>query len=193
MLKFQAVRDKEITFDELIADLTKDDLEQLANEMIDIILDLIHERTNFDVQYVPDDPEAHDPFAEEEKDVDLAWTLGHVIVHVNASCEESAALSSELARGVEFHGRSRSEIPWESVTTIDECRKLLEESRRICLASLNMWPDNPQLDNFYQSRPESPRLNAVGRYVYGLSHADSHLMQIQEIVRQAKDSRTENQ
>ena len=149
-------------------------------------MNLIHECTDADVQFVPDDPEAHDPFAEEEKDVDLAWTLGHVIVHLNASCEESAALASELARGVEFHGRSRSEIPWESVTTIDECRQRLEESRRICLASLNMWPDNPHLENFYQSRPESPRINAVGRYVYGLSHADSHLMQIQEIVRQAK-------
>ena len=34
MLNFQAVRDKEITFDELIADLTKVDLDQLTNEMI---------------------------------------------------------------------------------------------------------------------------------------------------------------
>lgn len=193
MLNFQAVREKEITFEELVANLTKADLEQLTNEVIDKILDLIQECAHVDVQFVPDDPDAHDPFAEQEKDVDLAWTLGHVIVHINASCEESAALASELARGVEFHGRSRSEIPWESITAIDECRQRLEESRRICLASLDMWPDNPDLENYYQSRPESPRINAVGRYVYGLSHADSHLMQIQAIVSQAKGSRTENQ
>ncbi len=185
MLKFQAVRDKEITFDELIADLTKDDLARLTNEMFDTILELIRDCADVDVVFVPVDPDAHDPFAEDEEDIDLAWTLGHVIVHVNASSEESAVLAAELARGVEYHGRSRSEVPWPFVITIDECRQRIEESRRICLASLDMWPDDPHLDNFYQSRPKSPQLNAMGRFVYGLSHADSHLQQIQEIVRQA--------
>jgi len=190
MLDFQSVRDKEMSFDELAADLTTDDLERLTNEMIDTILDLIKECVDADVQFLPDDPDAYDPFAEDEKDVDLAWTLGHVIVHLNASNEESAALASELARGVAFHGRSRSEVPWESVKTMGECRKRLEESRRICLASLNMWPDQPHFENYYQSRPEAPRLNAISRYVYGLFHADSHLTQIQSIVRQAIRSRS---
>ena len=184
MLKFQAVRNKIITFDELIVGLTKDDLANLTCEMIDMILGYVKDCADDDIVFVPDDPDAHDPFAEDEKDVDLAWTLGHVIVHVNASCEESAALAAELARGVEFHGRSRSEVPWENIRTIEECRQRLEESRRMCLASLEMWPDSPHLDHTYQSRPEAPKLNAVGRYVYGLSHADSHLMQIQDIVRQ---------
>jgi hypothetical protein len=112
-----------------------------------------------------------------------------VIVHLNASSEESAALASELARGVEFHGRSRSEIPWSMVTSIISCRKYIEQSRRICLASLEMWPDDPDLENYYQTRPESPRLNAIGRYVYGLSHADSHLGQIADIVQQSLVSR----
>jgi hypothetical protein len=53
-----------------------------------------------------------------------------------------------------------------------------------------MWPDEPHLDNVYQSRPEAPRINAIGRYVYGLFHADSHLAHIQSIVRQAKSSRS---
>lgn len=48
-------------------------------------------------------------------DVHLAWNLGHVIVHTMASAEESAALAAELARGVEYHGRSRYEVPWETV------------------------------------------------------------------------------
>jgi hypothetical protein len=186
MLDFQAVRDKEITFDDLVAGLTKYDLTKFTNEMFDTILSLVKGCDDADVVFVPDDPEAHDPFAENERDVDLAWTLGHVIVHINASCEESAALASELARGVEFHGRSRAEIPWENVTTIEQCRLYLAQSRRICLASLEMWPDSPHLDNFYQSRPEAPRLNAISRYAYGLSHADSHLGQIEKIVSQSK-------
>jgi hypothetical protein len=192
MLNFQAVRENKITFDELIAGLTKDDLVNLTNEMVDTIIELIQDCGDPDVFFVPEDPDAYDPFAEDEEDVDLAWTLGHVIVHVNASSEESAALAAELARGVEFHGRSRFEIPWESVITIDECRQRLEESRRMCLASLDMWPSKPHLDNFYQSRPEAPRLNAIGRFVYGFSHAESHLMQIQEIVCQARDNDKEN-
>ena len=189
MLNFEAVRNKELTFDELIAKLSKRDLATLTNEMVDTIQALIKDCEDSDVIFVPIDPDAYDPFAEDEEDVDLAWTLGHVIVHVNASAEESAALASELARGVEFHGRSRYEIPWESVVTMEECRQHLEESRRICLASLQMWPDDPHLENTYQSRPESPKLNAIGRYVYGLSHADSHLDQIREIVQQAKVAR----
>ena len=186
MLRFQAVRNQEITFEDLIADLKKEDLAELTNELTEIIIGLILDCVDAHVGFVPNDPDAYDPYAEDEEDVDLAWTLGHVIVHVNASSEESAALAAELARGVEFHGRSRYEVPWESVTMIKECRQRIEESQRICLASLDMWPNDPHLDNFYQSRPESPRLNAIGRYAYGLSHADSHLMQIKEIVRQAK-------
>jgi hypothetical protein len=189
MLDFQAVRDKEITFDELVADLTKADLINLTNEMVDTFLTLIRNCEDVDVVFVPDDPDAYDPFAEDEKDVDLAWTLGHVVVHVNASFEESASLASELARGVKFHGRSRAEVPWETVTTIEQCRKYLAECRRICLASLEMWPDNPHLDNFYQSRQDAPRLNAISRFAYGLSHADSHIGQVEEIVRQAKQKK----
>jgi hypothetical protein len=190
MLNFQAVREKEMSFDELVADLNKDDLEKLTNDMIYKILDLIADCEDEDVLFLPNDPDAYDPYAENEKNVDLAWTLGHVIVHLNASNEESAALASELARGIEYHGRSRSEVPWESVRTIDECRQRLNESQRICLASLNMWPDEPHLDNYYQTRPEAPRINAIGRYVYGFFHADSHLPHIKSIVHQAKISRS---
>jgi hypothetical protein len=186
MLDFQAVREKQITLEELISNLTKEDLFVLTNEMIDMIFDLIKDCTDDDVVFVPDDPDAYDPFAENEEDMNLPWTLGHVVVHINASSEESAALASELARGVEFHGRSRYEIPWQSINTIDEINHHLEESRRICLSSLNMWPNEPHLDNYYQSRPDAPRLNAIGRFVYGLSHADSHINQIENIVYQTR-------
>ncbi len=189
MLNFEAVRNEEITYAELVADLTRDDLRDLSNEMVDTILDLVADCTDADVVFVPNDPDAHDPYAENPEDVTLAWTLGHVIVHATASSEESAFLAAELARGVEFHGRSRYETPWQSVTTIVQCHHRLEESRRIRLASLEMWPDAPHLDNVYEPWPGAPLVNAIGRFVFGLSHDDSHLGQIAEIVRQARAAR----
>jgi hypothetical protein len=189
MLNFNAVRDKEITFAELIADLTHNDLRDLTNEMIDTILDMITDCVDADVFFEPLDPDAHDSFAARPEDVDLAWNLGHVIVHITASSEESAALAAELARGVVFHGRSRYEIPWETMRTITSCHRRLEESRRMRLASLEMWPDEPHLDNSYTPWPGAPKVNAIGQFVLGLMHDDSHIEQIAEIVRQARAAR----
>ena len=138
MLDFQAVRDKQIKFSKLVADLTRDDLRDLTTEMVDTMLGLIADCGDADVTFEPDDPKADDPFAEKQEDVRLAWNLGHVIVHVTASAEESAALAAEMARGVAFHGRSRYETPWQQATTIEMCRRRLEESRRMRLASLEM-------------------------------------------------------
>jgi len=190
MLNFKAVRDKEITFAELVADLTCDDLRDLTSEMIDTILDLIADCTDADVVFEPLDPDAHDPFAARPEDVDLAWNLGHVIVHITASSEESAALAAELARGVQFHGRSRYETPWKTMRTITSCRQRLKESRLMRLASLEMWPDEPHLDNVCQPWSEAPEVNAIGRFVLGLMHADSHIGQITGIVREAKAARS---
>ena len=190
MLNFKAVRDKEITFGELVVDLTQDDLRNLTNEMIDTILDIIADCADADVFFEPLDPDADDPFATQPEDVDLAWNLGHVIVHITASSEEAAALAAELARGVVFHGRSRYETPWETMRTITSCRQRLEESRRMRLASLEMWPDEPHLDNVYPPWPEAPEVNAIGQFVLGLMHDDSHIGQIAEIVRQAKVARS---
>jgi hypothetical protein len=119
----------------------------------------------------------------------MPWTLGHVIVHVTASAEESAALAAELARGVEYHGRSRSEVPWRTVTTIEECRARLEESRRMRLASLQMWPDKPHLENTYVTRAGRPPINAVNRFLRGLWHDEAHLGQIERLVRDAREAR----
>jgi hypothetical protein len=186
MLDFTPLRNRKVTMAELTADLTPADLRQLTHEMIDAILALIADCDDAAVTFVPEDPDAHDAYAADSSVVDLAWTLGHVIAHVTASSEESAFLAAELARGVPFEKRrSRSEVPWESVTTIAQCRHRLEESRRMRLASLDLWPDEPYLDNVYYSRPDGPPVNAVGRFVYGLVHDDDHLGQIAEIVRQA--------
>ena len=185
MLDFNPVRDDKITMPELVVDLTPDDLRRLTNEMVDTILDLISDAVDADVVFEPEDPEAYDKYAKAEVEVEMPWTLGHVIVHITASSEEAAAVAAELARGVRFHGRSRSEVPWETIKTIEQSRQRLEESRRMRLASLDMWPDEPHLDNIYQPWPEAPEVNAIGQFVLGLMHDDSHIGQITEIVRQA--------
>ena len=189
MLNFDALQDDKTTIHDLTAGLTKDDLRRLTNEMVDEMLALIAGCVDQDVTFVPPDPEAHDPYAKDESEVDLSWTLGHVIVHTTASAEESAALAAELARGVKYHGRSRSEIPWRTVTTVQQCRHRLEESRRMRLASLDMWPDQPHLDNAYARNTDRTPIGPIQRFVLGLKHDHDHLEQIERIVRQAREAR----
>jgi hypothetical protein len=162
------------------------DLRQLTHEVVDTQLALLAECVDADVVFEPSDPEAEDSAAATLEEVNLAWTLGHLIVHATASSEESAALAAELARGVIFHGRSRSEVLWTTVTTLAQCRARLEESRRMRLASLAMWPEAPHLDNEYRPSERAQPYNAVRRFVSGLSHDDGHLKQIAEVVRQAQ-------
>ena len=189
MLDLQSVREKKTTLAELVAGLTVDDLRRLTDEMIDSMLAMIAECVDADVTFVPLDPQANDTFAAKEEDKHIAWTLGHVVVHVTASAEESAALAAELARGVANHGRSRHEVLWETVTTMAQCCHRLEESRRMRTHSLAMWPDEPHLDNAYEPWPGAPRVNPLSRFVLGLMHDHDHLGQIADIVQQARQHR----
>ena len=188
MLDFTPVREKKITLSELTADLTPTRLHDLTNELYDTILEIIANATDTDVTFEPEDPDAYDGDAVIEAATYMPWTLGHVLVHLTASAEESAFLAAELARGVEWHGRSRYETPWQTITTIDQCYQRLAESRRICVASLQLWPDQPHLDNYYQRREGSQKVNAVAYYTSGLMHAEGHLAQLQEVMRQARRS-----
>ena len=189
MLNFHAVRNGEIPFAEMVAGLTQDDLRALTNEMVDAILGLIAGCEDADGTFEPADPEADDPYAATPEELHMPWTLGHVIVHTTASAEESAAVAAELARGVAYHGRSRYEVPWTEMRTIAGCRQRLEESRRMRLASLGMWPDAAHLENEYQAWTDGPMVNAIGRFVLGLMHEESHLGQIGDVVRQARAAR----
>lgn len=186
MLDFQQVRDRKKTMGELAVGLTKADLAALTNEMVDAIQALIKGCTDADVVFQPVDPAASDAYAASEADKNIAWTLGHVIVHTTASSEEAAFLAAEMARGVPDHGRSRSEVPWQSVTTIAQCRDRLEESRRMRLATLGVWPDHPHTDVEVEPWPGAGKRNCYARFLGGLAHEDSHLAQIAEIIRQAK-------
>src|SRR5512143_417756 len=116
MFDFTPLLQPQARLSELTAHLTGDDLHRYTDEMIDTLLTLITACTNADVTFQPIDPEANDTYAATEAEVHMAWTLGHVIVHVTASAEESAFLAAELARGVKYHGRSRFEVSWQTVT-----------------------------------------------------------------------------
>lgn len=189
MLNFAPVRNKEITLIELTEGLSPADLRQLTNEMVDTMQAMIADCRDPDVTHPPHDPEAYDDAAANESEIYLPWTLGHLVVHTTASAEEAAFMAAELARGVPYQPRrSRSERHWTTVTTIEQCRQRLEESRRMRLATLDVWPDRPHLDNTYVAK-NGAVVGPIQRFVHGLSHDDVHLEQIAEVVRQAKEAR----
>lgn len=189
MLNFDAFRNQEMTLNELIAGLAVDDLHRLTGEMIDRMLGLITGCSDSDVVFPPHDPEANDLHTTIPEEITLPWTMGHIIVHVTATSEEAAALAAEMARGVPLHGRSRYEISWRGVLTVEQCRERLEESRRMRQASLEMWPRPPRLEVTIELWAGMGRTNAVGRFVLGLMHDDDHLAQMAEVIRQAHADR----
>ena len=186
MLDFSQYHSKETPLSRLVEHLQTEDLYNLTNQMINEMLLLIADCNDGDAVFVPEDPDAYDSAAATEEELRMSWTLGHVIVHMSASSEEAAAIAAEMARGVtRRRGRSRSEVPWQSVETIEDCRHRLEESRRMRLASLDMWPDNPDLENRVKDH-RGDLLNPISRFIVGLAHDDSHLEQIAKIVNQSK-------
>jgi hypothetical protein len=192
MLDFTPVFAGQTTMAELTAHLSAQDLRNLTNEIIDLQRDAIAAIEDADVTFVPVDPAANDTFAAAGVDatvVNMAWTLGHVIVHATASSEEAAALALTLARGLPVEGRSRYEVPWETVTAAAQVVQRLEESRRMRLAMLDAWPDQPHLDNSYTPIPQLGPLNPPARFALGLLHDQSHIDQIRDIVAQAQAAR----
>jgi DinB superfamily len=169
--------------------VTKSDLRRLTNELLDATQKLLRRCIDADVTFVPLDPHAVDTDAGSADDVNVAWTLGHIIVHMTATAEESAALAAELARSVAYHGRSRREVPWQTVKTLAQCRARLEESHRICCASLDMWPDQPDLANTYIPWEGANAMGPVGRFLLGLQHESDHLEQLRDVIGQARTHR----
>lgn len=186
-LDFQLVRNKKTSLQDLVKGLTKDDLWRELNDMYDEVEGLIAGCTDKHVIFQPLDAKAEDPYAIQGEET-ISWTLGHVIVHLTASMEESAALAAELARGVTFHGRSRWEFPWREATAIEFCRERLLESRRMCLGSLEMWPNPPHVENTYVPVAGARPHTCISRFASGLKHASDHLSQIADIVRQAQNA-----
>lgn len=168
-------------------------LREISDESIDFLLSLLNGLTDADIVFMPEDPEAEDPFAvagEEE----IGWTFGHLIAHVTASSEEAAAFSSMLARGVPASERPRYETPWRDIETVAQVRQRLEESQRMRNAYLQTWPDSPFLDVLRQvSERFTARfggMNAPAAFLFGLSHEVGHYDQIAEVKRQALAARS---
>jgi len=186
MLDFTAVNRYRMPMDAFAANLSVADLRQLTNQSVDRLVALIKQCRDADIGYIPADPDAYDAYAAKfrPEETELGWSIGHNIVHTTASAEEYAFNAAELARGVPYHGRSRYETPWQHITTVEQCLTRLAESRRMRLASLELWPDDPDLTNGVTPWRESGWVNAVGLYAWGLAHDASHWQQIQKILAQ---------
>jgi hypothetical protein len=187
LLDFEPVRAGELELAELGRRFGPPELASATRALMTAIRDQLAGADDGAVTFVPADPEAADTFAVDPAEVSLPWTLGHVIVHLTASAEETAFLAAELARGVEPHGRSRREVPWPTVTSIAACEQRLAESERMILATLAIWPDQPDLEVAFTNSRGSVR-NAPARFLGGLMHADEHLGQIAAILGQAQMS-----
>lgn len=190
MINFAPIKSGDMKLLDYSRQFSVDDLRQATNDSIDRMLDLIADLTDDDVTFDPEDPEANDPYAAPGEE-HIGWSIAHLIAHVTASSEEGAAYSTILARGIVYPAdpRLRYETPWRDITTQAQCVQRLEESRRIRLAALDMWPDEPFLEVY---RDLSPRfvervgeLNAAAAFLFGLQHEVGHYDQIREVRRQA--------
>lgn len=168
------------------ASFTVDDLQAMTAQSIEQLTHLLQQCTDADVTYIPNDPLAFDAYAARFRpdEARVGWTIGHNVVHMTASADEYAWTAAELARGVPFHGRSRAEAPWQSITTQAQCLARVAESLRLRLASLDLWPDTPDFENGVTPWKESGWVNALGLFTWGIAHDASHLKQIADVLQQ---------
>lgn len=176
------------------------DLRVKTDQFFATIQSLLEEATDAAVLLVPSDPHASEPDnameilatkegkwspAEEGKP---GWMLSKVIAHVTAILEDGMACAAMLARGVRLEQRLMYEVPSEAMTTAEQVQARVHESRRICLALLDTWPDQPHLDTTVIRIPEIGPLNAIGIAMSGLFHGPMHLDQVREILRQSTET-----
>ena len=164
MIDYSSVFSGQHKIADLATDLTLDDLKMATDEQIDELLTLVRNLSDAQAVAVAADPAAEGG---------MGWNVGHLIAHVTASSEEGAAVSSVLARGIDypFEPRLRSEVEWTTLTTTASCIQRLEESRRMRQGYLSTWPDQPSLDT-HRTLPAAfadrvGPLNAVGAYLMG--------------------------
>lgn len=199
MVNLEPVLSKEKKYIDVWRDdnVTIQDLRDATNESIDTILGFISDLDDAGIAHEPEDENAKDPYAVEGEE-EIGWTVGHLVAHVTASSEEGAAFSSVLARGVEgVEHRPRYETPWRDMNTKAKAIQRLEESRRIRLAYLETWPDEPDYDNLRVGLSERAQayfgdLNAPATFLMGLGHEIGHYEQIKDAVQQALDAKAKS-
>ncbi|MBZ0299377.1 MAG: DinB family protein [Anaerolineae bacterium] len=193
-IDFKPVTDGKMQILEYSRRFTLSDLRKATNDSIDFLLLVIQDMDDSDMVFDPIDLEAHDPHAVAGEE-HIGWNMGHLIAHVTASCEEWAAYSSILARSVAYgpEPRLRYETAWREIDTKSKAVQRLEESRRIRLAYLATWPDQPNLE---LKRELSPRFvermgefNAPACFLFGLKHEVGHYDQFREVARQIHEAK----
>lgn len=176
---FVAVVENRLPYGDLRGRFGRDDLAGLTEAMFADLAGAVADAADEEIGFVPVDPTPDDPRA-------AGWTVGHVVTHLTAIFEESAAQAATLARGVAVTGPARAEVPWETLRTAALVRGRLRESGRMCLAYLAAWPDEANLELTMVQVPRFGPMDAVGRHLLGIVHASAHLPQIREILRQAR-------
>lgn len=183
VIDFSSVTSRERRLSDLAPEVSLGDLKAATDAQIDEMIGLVRDLSDAQATFVASDPEAEGG---------VGWNVAHLVAHVTASSEESAAVSSILARGIDypFEPRLRFEADWTALTTTAACVQRLEESRRIRQGYLSAWPDQPHLDT-HRSLPEAfaqfvGPMNAVGSGLLGLMHESGQFAQLREIIRQAR-------
>lgn len=183
MIDFSPLSTGQKRISDLAAGVTLEDLKVTTDGQIDEMVSLIQGLSDAEVVFVATDPDAEGG---------IGWNVAHLIAHVTASSEENAAISSILARGIDypFEPRLRYETDWTTITTTAACIQRLEESRRMRQGYLSAWPDQPHLDT-HRALPERfaemvGPMNAVGTFLLGLVHESGQFAQLREIIRQAQ-------
>jgi len=93
MIDFTEVFNGQRKIADLAADVTLADLKTATNTQIDEMMTLIRDLSDAQVGFVASDPAAEGG---------VGWNVAHLIAHVTASSEENAAVSSILARGIDY-------------------------------------------------------------------------------------------
>ncbi len=195
IIDFAPVKSGEQKILEYSTQFTVEDLRSVTHASINYLLDLLAGLSDADVTFDPEDPEANDPHAVAGEE-HIGWSLAHLVAHVTATCEEWAAYSSVLARGIPYPAepRLRYETPWREIKTYAQCVQRLEESRRIRLGYLDTWPDTPNLHIYRQLSPRFiervGEINAPAAFLYGLQHEVGHYEQFREVKQQALAAKT---
>ena len=178
LVDFAAIRSGQVSYADAVRTLHLADLRRGLDEFFADLESALVPATDATVFFVPRDPEASDQSEQ-------GWTLNRLVTHCTATLEGSAAGAAMLARGVQVEGQLRYETPWESLSTLREVQARLRESQRMCRAFLNAWPDEPHLDLTVTPIPALGPMNAIGLSAAGIAHAQQHLDQVSEVVRQA--------
>ena len=176
-INLEAVYAGQVSYADLTRTIHHADLYSTTDELFDALEAILSETTDATVLFVPRDPAVEDKGEQ-------GWTLSHVVAHLTATLEEAAAIAAMLARGVLVEERLRFETPWQTLTTRQMVQARLTESRRICHALLDAWPDEPHLDVTRTLIPLFGPMDAVGFSVLGLAHSQEHLSQLRDIVHQ---------